>query len=169
MAHTLACLRFADLVTETVARLATGLDGLTLGRAGFAPAGRRTEISRGHRASSYPNRPAGPGRTELPIPRALLHRSGSGSVPALRRRRRGEGRAPGARVSDGRDSRPGQTWVADGGSLGFTALCDLGKGPNPNVATTGPLVERTEGSLSVQSLQGSGIDVKLQIQPDTLS
>jgi hypothetical protein len=34
-AHTLACLRFADPVTETVARLATGLGGLTPGRAGF--------------------------------------------------------------------------------------------------------------------------------------
>jgi len=77
MAHTLACLRFADLVTETVARLATGLDGLTLGRAGFAPAGRRTEISRGHRASSYPNRPAGPGRTEFPIRRSQLERCSS--------------------------------------------------------------------------------------------
>jgi len=41
-AHTLACLRFAGLVTETVARLATGSGGLTLDRAGFAPAGRRT-------------------------------------------------------------------------------------------------------------------------------
>jgi|GEM_PF-5307317 len=64
MAHTLACLRFADAVTDTVARLATGLDGLTPGRAGFAPAGRRIEISRRHRESSNPNRPAGPGRTE---------------------------------------------------------------------------------------------------------
>ncbi len=44
-AHTLARLRFADLVTETVARLATGSGGLTPGRAGFAPAGRRIEIS----------------------------------------------------------------------------------------------------------------------------
>jgi hypothetical protein len=40
----LACLRFADLVTETVARLATGSGGLTLGRAGFSPAGRLTKF-----------------------------------------------------------------------------------------------------------------------------
>ena len=39
-AHTLACLRIAGLVSATVARLATGSGGLTLGRAGFAPAGR---------------------------------------------------------------------------------------------------------------------------------
>ncbi len=44
-AHTLAYLRFADLVTGTVARLATGSGGLTPGRAGFAPAGRHFEIS----------------------------------------------------------------------------------------------------------------------------
>jgi hypothetical protein len=34
-AHTLACLRFADLVAETVARLATGSGGLAPGRAGL--------------------------------------------------------------------------------------------------------------------------------------
>lgn len=38
-AHTLACLRFAESVTVSGARLATGPGGLTLGRAGFAPAG----------------------------------------------------------------------------------------------------------------------------------
>ncbi len=43
-AHTLACLRFAGLVTATVARLATGSDGLTPSRAGFAPAGRQTKF-----------------------------------------------------------------------------------------------------------------------------
>ncbi len=43
-AHTLACLRFADLVAEAVARLTTGSGGLTPGRAGFAPAGRRTKF-----------------------------------------------------------------------------------------------------------------------------
>jgi hypothetical protein len=43
-AHTLVCLRFADLVTETVARLTTGSGGLTPRRAGFAPAGRRTKF-----------------------------------------------------------------------------------------------------------------------------
>jgi hypothetical protein len=65
--HTLACLRFADLVTETVARFATGSGGLTPGRAGFAPAGRHVEISWSHRNPSNPNRPAEPGRTVLPI------------------------------------------------------------------------------------------------------
>jgi hypothetical protein len=43
-AHTFVCLRFADLVTETVARLTTGSGGLTPGRAGFAPAGQRTKF-----------------------------------------------------------------------------------------------------------------------------
>ncbi len=43
-AHTLAYLRFADLVTETVARFATGSGGLTPSRAGFAPAGRQTKF-----------------------------------------------------------------------------------------------------------------------------
>jgi hypothetical protein len=45
MAHTLACLRFADPVAETVARLATGSGGLTPSRAGFAPAGQQIEVS----------------------------------------------------------------------------------------------------------------------------
>ncbi len=44
-ALTLACLRFAGLVAETVARLTTGSGGLTPGRAGFAPAGRQIEVS----------------------------------------------------------------------------------------------------------------------------
>jgi hypothetical protein len=43
-ARTLACLRFADLVTQTVARLATGSGGLTPRRAGFAPAGQKTKF-----------------------------------------------------------------------------------------------------------------------------
>lgn len=38
-ARTFACLRIADGISATVARLATGSGGLTLGRAGFAPAG----------------------------------------------------------------------------------------------------------------------------------
>ena len=38
-AHTLVCLRIAESVTVSGARLATGPGGLTLGRAGFAPAG----------------------------------------------------------------------------------------------------------------------------------
>ena len=46
-AHTFACLRFADRVTETVARLTTGSGGLTPGRAGFAPAGRHTKFQGG--------------------------------------------------------------------------------------------------------------------------
>src|SRR5215471_15940465 len=47
MAHTLACLRFASPIAEAVARLATGLGGLTLSRTGFAPAGRRTKFHEG--------------------------------------------------------------------------------------------------------------------------
>ena len=43
-AHTFACLRFADRVTEIVARLATGSGGLTPDRAGFAPAGQQTKF-----------------------------------------------------------------------------------------------------------------------------
>ena len=58
-AHTLACLRFAGLVTETVARLATGSGELTLGRAGFAPAGRHTKFH-GVIAPSNPLRPTAP-------------------------------------------------------------------------------------------------------------
>ena len=52
--HTLACLRFAGLVTETVARRTTGSGGLTPGRAGFAPAERRIEISWSHRTPPIP-------------------------------------------------------------------------------------------------------------------
>ncbi len=70
-AHTLACLRFAGLVAETVARLATGSGGLTLGRAGFAPAGRHIEVSQSHRSTSVPLRPAEPGRTLCPMPDQL--------------------------------------------------------------------------------------------------
>src|SRR5262245_26089177 len=44
MARTFACLRIADHISGIVARLATGSGGLTLGRAGFAPAGRRTKL-----------------------------------------------------------------------------------------------------------------------------
>jgi len=40
----LVYLRFADLVTETVAKLTTGSGGLTPGRAGFAPAGQQTKF-----------------------------------------------------------------------------------------------------------------------------
>jgi hypothetical protein len=43
-AHALAYLRIAVLVTECVARLATGLGGLTPDRTGFAPAGRQTKL-----------------------------------------------------------------------------------------------------------------------------
>jgi len=44
LAPTFACLRIADHISGIVARLATGSGGLTLGRAGFAPAGRRTKF-----------------------------------------------------------------------------------------------------------------------------
>jgi len=47
MARTFAYLRIADAISGTVARLATGPGGLTLGRAGFAPAGRRTKFHEG--------------------------------------------------------------------------------------------------------------------------
>ena len=40
MARTFACLRIAEAISGTVARLATGPGGLTLSRTGFAPAGR---------------------------------------------------------------------------------------------------------------------------------
>ncbi|MCZ7619936.1 MAG: hypothetical protein M5U32_17145 [Myxococcota bacterium] len=43
-----------------------GLDGLTPGRTGCAPAGRRIETSWSHRKSSTPDRPAEPGRTDFP-------------------------------------------------------------------------------------------------------
>jgi len=68
-AHTLARLRFAGPVAETVARLATGSGGLTPGRAGFAPAGRHIEVSQSHRSTSVPLRPAEPGRTLSLMPR----------------------------------------------------------------------------------------------------
>ena len=53
MAHTFACLRIAKAISDPGARLATGSGGLTLGRAGFAPAGRQTKF---HEviASSFP-------------------------------------------------------------------------------------------------------------------
>jgi hypothetical protein len=44
MAHTFACLRIAEAISDAGARLATGSGGLTLGRAGFAPAGRYTKF-----------------------------------------------------------------------------------------------------------------------------
>jgi hypothetical protein len=66
MAHTLVYLRIADAVTDVGARLTTGLGGLAPGRAGFAPAGRRTKF-RELIASFTPLRPALPGRTESPI------------------------------------------------------------------------------------------------------
>ena len=44
MAHTFACLRIAEAISGTGARLATGLGGLTLSRTGFAPAGRHTKF-----------------------------------------------------------------------------------------------------------------------------
>jgi len=47
MAHTRACLRFAGPIAAAVARLATDWGGLPLSRAGFAPAGRRTQVHAG--------------------------------------------------------------------------------------------------------------------------
>jgi len=80
-AHALACLRFAGDVTVTVARLATGSGGLTLGRAGFAPAGRLTKFH-GDIASSYSLRPAVPGRTETLILAEPADRRRSRNTPA---------------------------------------------------------------------------------------
>lgn len=51
-ARTFACLRIADGISATVARLATGSGGLTLGRAGFAPTGQQTKFHGGMRASN---------------------------------------------------------------------------------------------------------------------
>jgi len=70
-ARTFACLRFADPISESGARLAPGSGGRTLGRAGCAPAGRCTKFHGGI-ASSTPLRPTGPGRTILPIRSALV-------------------------------------------------------------------------------------------------
>src|SRR5215831_10163013 len=53
MAHMFARLRIADPISGIVARLTTGSGGLTLGRAGFAPAGRQTKFHEGI-ASSFP-------------------------------------------------------------------------------------------------------------------
>jgi hypothetical protein len=47
MARTCAYRRIAEAIAGTGARLATGSGGLTLGRAGFAPAGRRTKFHEG--------------------------------------------------------------------------------------------------------------------------
>ena len=72
-AHTLACLRFADPVTEIVARLTTG-SGSTRRRRLLPLAGRDSHPLddkskfQGDITSSYPNRPAGPGRTKRPTP-----------------------------------------------------------------------------------------------------
>ena len=52
MAHMLARLRFAGLVSKTSARRAPGSGGRTLGRAGFAPAGRRTKFHGGIASSN---------------------------------------------------------------------------------------------------------------------
>ena len=54
MARTFACLRIAEAISGPVARLATGSGGLTLSRAGFAPAGRQTTFHGGI-VSSSPN------------------------------------------------------------------------------------------------------------------
>ena len=72
-ARTFACPRIANPVSGIGARLATGSGGLTLSRAGFAPAGRCTKFHGGI-ASSNSLRPALPGRTENPIPPIPLPR-----------------------------------------------------------------------------------------------
>jgi hypothetical protein len=51
-ARTFVCLRIACCVSTTGARLATGSGGLTLGRAGFAPAGRQTKFHEGIASSA---------------------------------------------------------------------------------------------------------------------
>jgi hypothetical protein len=51
-ARTFVCLRIACRVSTTGARLATGSGGLTLGRAGFAPAGRQTKFHEGIASSN---------------------------------------------------------------------------------------------------------------------
>jgi hypothetical protein len=63
----------AGPVTGAVARLANGPGGLTPGRAGLAPAGQLTKFHGGI-ATSYPLRPALPGRTEFPMRCASLER-----------------------------------------------------------------------------------------------
>jgi hypothetical protein len=54
MARTCACLRIAEAIADPVARLTTGSGGLTLSRAGCAPAGRQTTFHGGI-VSSSPN------------------------------------------------------------------------------------------------------------------
>ncbi len=51
-ARTFACLRIANPISGTGARLATGSGGLTLGRAGFAPAGQQTKFHGGIESSN---------------------------------------------------------------------------------------------------------------------
>jgi len=66
MAHTLACLRFAARVTTSVARLATGWVGSPFAGRVSHPLDGYSKFH-GFIAASNPLRPAGPGRTELPI------------------------------------------------------------------------------------------------------
>lgn len=51
-ARTFVCLRIPGRVSTPGARLATGSGGLTLGRAGFAPAGRHTKVHEGIASSN---------------------------------------------------------------------------------------------------------------------
>ncbi len=93
-AHTLACLRFADLVAETVARLTTGSGGLTPGRAGFAPAGRQTKFHGAIAVLQFPS-----------TSRAWSHR-----FPYGRRGEQGRARCvPVVDTSDGRDTGSGKS------------------------------------------------------------
>src|SRR2546428_4925975 len=92
----LAYLRIADRVTAAVARLAIGPGGLTLGRAGFAPAGRRTKFH-GVIASSIPLRPALPGRTVFPMA-CGVHGDHTCCVSTIFRREAPPGPRTGARL-----------------------------------------------------------------------
>ena len=80
-AHTLACLRFAGLVAETVARLTTGSGGLTHGQAGFAPAGRQTKFHGAIAVLQFPSTSRAWSHRDtylLTSPRAAPRRSRSG-------------------------------------------------------------------------------------------
>jgi hypothetical protein len=69
-AHAFACLRINAPVAGNAARLTTGPGGLTPGRAGFAPAGRRSGFPE-LIASFIPPWPAGPGRNSTGYPPGL--------------------------------------------------------------------------------------------------
>jgi hypothetical protein len=80
MAHTFACLRITEAMSDASARLATGSGGLTLGRAGFAPTGRHPTCHESL-ASSSPHGPALPGRTAFAPHERVPHRFSRGHEP----------------------------------------------------------------------------------------